>query len=121
MDRLRRAALLTRLVERLRQQGSWCGETHVQKATFLLQRLMKVPLEYEFILYKHGPFSFDLRNELTSLRADDLLLLEPQVPPYGPRMICTERSRKIQALYPKTLRKYEDQLLLSRRNSETRE
>jgi len=43
-----------------------------------LQDLMRVPLELEFILYKHGPFSFDLRSELTSLRADELVKLEPQ-------------------------------------------
>jgi len=78
MDRLRKAALQTRLIEQLRKEGSWCGETHVQKATLFLQDLMRVPLELEFILYKHGPFSFDLRSELTSLRADELVKLEPQ-------------------------------------------
>jgi uncharacterized protein YwgA len=60
MDRLRRAAILTRLIEQLRNGGSWCGETHVQKATFFLQELLNVPLSLDFILYKHGPFSFDL-------------------------------------------------------------
>jgi len=70
MDRLRRAALLTQLIERLRRRGSWCGETHVQKATLFLQDLTRIPMGFDFILYKHGPFSFDLRDELTSLRAD---------------------------------------------------
>ena len=83
MDRLRRAALLTRLIELLRKKGSWCGETHIQKSTFFVQNLMKVPLSFDFILYKHGPFSFDLRDELTGLRADGLIRLEPQWP-YGP-------------------------------------
>jgi hypothetical protein len=106
MDRLRKAALLTRLIEQLRQKGSWCGETHVQKATLFLQDLMLVPLGFEFILYKHGPFSFDLRDELTSLRADELVKLEPQWG-YGPRIVTTDRSKYIQGLYSKTLEKYD--------------
>jgi hypothetical protein len=109
MDRLRRAALLTRLIEQLRRNGSWCGETHVQKATLFLQDLMLVPLGFDFILYKHGPFSFDLRDELTSLRADELVKLEPQRG-YGPRIATTDRSTYIQGLYSKTLEKYDDRI-----------
>ena len=73
MNRLPQAAIVTRLTGRLRDQGSWCGETHLQKAMYFLQELMEVPTGFEFILYMHGPFSFDLRAELTSLRADGLL------------------------------------------------
>jgi hypothetical protein len=109
MDRLIKAALLTRLIEQLRQKGSWCGETHVQKATLFLQDLMLVPLGFEFILYKHGPFSFDLRDELTSLRADELVKLEPQWG-YGPRIGTTEQSKYIQGLYSRTLKKYDDRI-----------
>jgi hypothetical protein len=72
-----------------------------------LQNLMGVPLGFDFILYKHGPFSFDLRDELTSLRADELLQLEPQWP-YGPRFAPTERSDYIQRNCSKTLAKYDD-------------
>jgi|SRR2546421_393437 hypothetical protein len=109
MDRLRRAALLTQLIERLRRRGSWCGETHVQKATLFLQDLTRIPMGFDFILYKHGPFSFDLRDELTSLRADELIKLEPQWP-YGPRIMTTDRSKYIQGLYSKTLEKYNDSI-----------
>jgi hypothetical protein len=111
MDRLRRAAVLTRLIDELRRKGSWCGETHVQKATLLLQDLMLVPLGFDFIIYKHGPFSFDLRDELTSLRADELVKLEPQWG-YGPRITTTDRSRYIQGLYSKTLEKYDESISL---------
>jgi uncharacterized protein YwgA len=110
MDRLKRAALLTKIVDYLRDQDSWCGETHIQKATYFLQELVKIPLEYEFILYKHGPFSFDLRDEITSLRADELFVLEPQNPPYGPRINTTAGSHKIQNKFPKTVAKYRDQI-----------
>jgi uncharacterized protein YwgA len=109
MDRLRRAAVLTRLIEELRQKGSWCGETHVQKATLFLQKLMLVPLGFDFILYKHGPFSFDLRDDLTSLRADELVKLEPQWG-YGPRIATTARSEYIQDLYSKTVETYDERI-----------
>lgn len=110
MNERARDAMLARLVDRLREQGSWSGETHVQKAVFLLQEMLSVPTGYEFILYRHGPFSFDLRDGLTSLRADDLLELEIQPPPYGPKLKTTDLGRQLQGLYPKTLGRYEGHL-----------
>ena len=56
MERLQRASILLRLNEELRKSGSWAGETHMQKATFFLQELLAVPLGFDFVLYKHGPF-----------------------------------------------------------------
>ena len=110
MDRLKRAALLTSLIRKMRDHGSWCGETHIQKAAYFLEDLFMVPMDFGFILYRHGPFSFDLRDELTSMRADDLLEIEPQAPPYGPRIAPTERSEHFKRLFPKTLRKYNNYL-----------
>ena len=109
MDRLKKAALLLRLVEELRKQDNWCGETHIQKSTYLVQELMQVPLEFDFILYKHGPFSFDLRDELTALRADELLKLESRFP-WGPRIAPTDRSEYIQGLSSKTVAKYDNRI-----------
>ena len=109
MDRMKRSALLTRLIARLRESNNWCRETDIQKVVYFAQSLGQIPTEYEFILYKHGPFSFDLRDELTALRADGLLRLEPQRP-YGVRIIPTKQSEYVQKLYPKTLRNYEDKI-----------
>ncbi len=105
MDRLRNAALLTRLIEGLCSKGDWCGETHVQKTAFFVQELLGVPLGFQFILYKHGPFSFDLRDELTALRADGLLELEPRT--YGAQLVPTKQCGYIQGIYPKTTAKYQ--------------
>jgi uncharacterized protein YwgA len=91
MDRIQRASVLLALNEQLRAAGSWAGETHMQKATYFLQHLMGVPLAFDFILYKHGPFSFDLRDELTAMRAQGFLQLEPQYP-YGPTLVAGEKS-----------------------------
>jgi hypothetical protein len=94
------------LVEELKEHGSWAGETHVQKAAFLLQVGAGVPLGYNFTLYKHGPFAFDLRNDLLALRADGVLDIEPQPEPYGPSIVTTSRTPLLQAHYPKTLDRY---------------
>lgn len=94
MERLERYAILFSFTEKLRNKGSWCGETHLQKAVYFLQELLNVDLDYDFILYKHGPFSFDFRDELTSLRADDFLELEVMPPPYGPRFKNTAFAKK---------------------------
>lgn len=110
MNRLQIAALLTNLVRRMRIKGSWCGETHVQKSVYVAQQLAGVPLGFDFILYRHGPFSFELRDELTSLRADGLLQLEPQAFPYGPKFKITDSARKLQQKFPKTIRKHADAL-----------
>jgi hypothetical protein len=70
---------------------------------------MMVPLEFDFILYKHGPFSFDLRDELTGLRADELIRLEAQWP-YGPQIAPTDRSDYIRRIYSRTLGKYDHRI-----------
>jgi uncharacterized protein YwgA len=110
MERLSRAAIVTSLAGRLREAGSWCGETHIQKAFYLLQDMLGVSTDFQFILYKHGPFSFDLSDELTALRGDKLLTLEPQTPPYGPRYARTEMSDRLEEAFRRTVGDYEKQL-----------
>lgn len=106
MERLQKATVLTYLVERLREEGSWAGETHLQKAVFFLQELLGCPWGFDFILYMHGPFSFDLRDELTGLRASLLLTLEPQTPPYGAKFATTEIGANNMTRHQKTLSRY---------------
>lgn len=106
MERNKRAVVLLGLVEGLRNNLSWCGETHIQKAAYFLQEMMQVPLGFDFILYKHGPFSFDLADEITAMRADNLLKLQPQPYPYGPSILRSEASESFMKRFPKTLQKY---------------
>ena len=106
MKRLQRAAILVSLVESLRENESWCGETNVQKASFFLQQLASVPLGFEFVLYKYGPYSFGLTDELTSLRADSILTLETPDPMYGPRYLPDEMSGVILKCFSKTVSLY---------------
>ncbi len=110
MKRMQKVVVLCQLADSMAAKGSWCGETHLQKATYFLQRLLDVPTGFDFILYKYGPFSFDLRDELTAMRADGLLEFAPQPEPYGPSLVPTELSRKVRERFPKTLRRHTEQL-----------
>jgi hypothetical protein len=90
--------------------GSWAGETHIQKAAFFLQDLMGVGLGFDFILYKHGPFSFDLRDELASMQADDLVSVVVRHEGYGPTFVPTQFSEVFLERFPKTQARYRQQI-----------
>src|SRR6266849_277587 len=73
------------VMKALKANGSWCGETHVQKTLFLCQELFGVPSNFKFILYKHGPYSFQLSEHLQGLIADEFIHVRSR-PPYGPSL-----------------------------------
>jgi uncharacterized protein YwgA len=110
MENLNQFSLVLELATSLKKNGSWAGETHLQKAGYFLKSLLNVPLEADFILYKHGPFSFELSDELTSFRGDALLELQPQAPPYGPRYAVTALGESLCEKFPKTISKYDDSI-----------
>lgn len=107
MKRRQRQALLAAVDQRLAAEGSWCGETHLQKTIYFLQTLLKVPTDFEYILYKFGPFSRELRAELATMRADGFLELVPRPQPYGPTLDVTRSAeQQLVARWPKTLERY---------------
>jgi hypothetical protein len=87
MQRIEQSGLIAVLADSLRKRGSWAGETHIQKAGYLLQELLGVPLNMKFILYKHGPFSFELRELLAEMEGEDFIKWEPKPLPYGPSIV----------------------------------
>lgn len=103
-----RAVLIT-LIDALRAKGSWCGETHIQKAAFFLKTLTGVPIDFDFILYKHGPYSFDLHDELSVMRGFGLVDLEVSYP-YGPRIANTDMGKNLMARFPKMPAQYQRQI-----------
>lgn len=102
-----RRAILLSLMSRLHERGSWCGETHVQKAAYFLQEMLDVPLDLNVILYLHGPYSPDISAELSTLRADQMLDVVPLDPRYGPTLALTETAKQLTERNPKTIAKYD--------------
>ena len=109
MNRQQGRAVILTLIDALWENDSWCGETHIQKAAYFLQELTNVPMEFDFILYKHGPFSFDLRDELTSMRADGLLKIKVTYP-YGHRMYIADEGNSFCKRFQKTLGKHKKKI-----------
>jgi hypothetical protein len=110
MKPLAKRALIIALLERMTERGSWCGETHIQKGVYVCQEGLGVPLGYDFILYKHGPFSFDLREDLGSMEADRLLETFLRPYPYGPSLSPGPLAGNLLKQFPKTVARYSRQL-----------
>jgi hypothetical protein len=104
-----RQALLLDLISKLREAGSWTGETHVQKCCYVLQQGLGVPMGFEFFLYKHGPFSFDLRDLLSDMCADLLIEVEPR-PPYGGSLAVQEPGIRLMEGFPSVRKSYQEQV-----------
>ena len=103
-----RCALMVDLVKGLREKGSWCGETHLQKAIFILQDISNSNFGYKFVIYKHGPYSFELNSELTGMRAASILEFQFPREGYGPSISPTSfgewvhkvNNENIEAYFP---------------------
>lgn len=85
MPRSQRWNLIGHMAAALERKGSWTGETHLQKACYFLQTFSGVPLGFDYILYKHGPYSFALSDEIDLMKTCDRLL-PVRRPPYGPTL-----------------------------------
>ena len=105
MDNLVRWSILLELISELKNAGSWCGETHIQKSAFFLEEMLGVPLDLGFMMYKYGPYSFDLNDDLTALRAYNYVSLEPQ-PPYGVTYSLKDEENKLKKFYEDDIEEY---------------
>jgi uncharacterized protein YwgA len=110
MNSLAQEAIIVGLARRLQEHGSWCGETHIQKSAYLASELLRIPFGFDFILYKHGPFSFELREEIDDMRVDGLLERVSQGPRYGPRLLVSDRGHAFEGRFERTMQRYEKAL-----------
>jgi hypothetical protein len=110
VNRLVQEAVLVGLGRRLAERGSWTGETHLQKTAYLAAELEGIDFDFDFILYKHGPFSFELRDELDAMRAEGLIDSVVTDPRYGAKLVITRRGQALERRFAKTMRRYEEPL-----------
>ena len=66
-EELRDWAILGRIVERVEEQKRFCGETLLQKSAYFLKEMFDAPMSAPFRIYYYGPFSFDLRETLSTM------------------------------------------------------
>ena len=110
MTKAQTEAVVLHFARTLRQKDSWCGETHLQKALYFLQQLTGVPLPVRFRLWKHGPYSFDLSDQIGELIGYGLLSVSRNPAPYGPTLLATERAEKLLRCEAETTQQYSAQI-----------
>jgi uncharacterized protein YwgA len=110
MTTLDQASIILKLAALLRKNGSWAGETHIQKSAYFLQELLGVPTSWQFILYKHGPYSFDLTEALNFMEAQDFIRWEPKPFPYGPSISTGARGEQLRDEFPSMPKRYAKQI-----------
>jgi uncharacterized protein YwgA len=110
MPELNSASLILALTERLRDNRSWAGETHIQKAMYVLNRILGVPAPFNFILYKHGPFSFDLRDEIGWMRSSGFLQWEVRSNYYGPSLKIGQFGETLKQQFPQQPNRHSDEI-----------
>lgn len=81
MDFKKHAWILA-VIEGLRKHESWTGKTHVQKTLYLIEAATLSKPPFEFVLYKHGPYSFDAESAIEEMESYGAIAIEP-VPGYG--------------------------------------
>lgn len=78
-------AYILEAIRSLRKSGSWTGRTHVQKTLALVSAIVGADLPFSFVLYKHGPYSFEVNDEIDRMISYDALRSIPQGT-YGPTL-----------------------------------
>jgi hypothetical protein len=110
MPEFKDASLILVLTEKLRENQSWAGETHLQKAVYVLSCVLGVPVPFSFILYKHGPFSFELRDEIGWMRSSGFLEWEVRSNYYGPSLRPGQLGPILKKQFPEQPAKYSDEI-----------
>jgi len=106
MKRRQRQTVLLTLVQFLQNYDIPCRDSTLQPTVYILQNVLGIPLGFMFALYKEAPYSFQLRNEVMAMLADELVQLQYQPYPDSPTLVVTDAGRRLQDRYPKTLHAY---------------
>ncbi len=109
LNNIDRWAVVAEIVNGMRAKGGWAGETHLQKTLFFIQEMLQVPCGYDYVLYKHGPYSFDLHDDLARMFTNSILGIEPR-PPYGPSLKVEDVGVGVIQRRSQTVGQYERQI-----------
>ena len=88
----KRHRLILLVLNCLKEHGSWAGKTHLIKTLYLLKALSKQKIPFDFILYKHGPYSFDIEDELAVMKSYSAIASDTIINGYGESLIPGSNS-----------------------------
>lgn len=90
-------AFILEVINGLKAGGSWTGKTHVQKTMFLVSEATPIQIPFEFVLYKHGPYSFDIETELEQMKSYNAIVVQP-MSGYGVELKPSENAALVARL-----------------------
>ncbi len=76
-------AIILSVIEFLHRHGSWTGKIQIQKALSLLHDKDSAKVPFQFVIYRHGPYSFEVEEELEQMRSYGAIEIEPNAQGYG--------------------------------------
>jgi hypothetical protein len=65
----RKDEIIISVIRNLKENGSLCCKTHIIKTLYLLKATKRIDIPFDFILYKHGPYSFDVEDSLALMKS----------------------------------------------------
>src|SRR5947209_20546127 len=80
------------MIESLRSLGSRAGKTALIKGLFIAEAEGSVEIPFEFFLYKHGPYSTDIEDNIDQMKSYGALKLEPAFDGYGVHLSPAEMA-----------------------------
>ncbi len=78
-----RHALILAMIENLQANGSRTGKVHVIKGLALASMAGFLDIPFEFFLYKHGPYSTDIEQNLEEMVSYDGISIQPAFDGWG--------------------------------------
>jgi uncharacterized protein YwgA len=84
-------AFILEVVEALTRHHGWCGKTQVNKSLYLLEDLARLQVPFQFVLYKHGPYSFEIESSTEEMKSYDAIQIQP-LGGYGVSIAASENA-----------------------------
>lgn len=88
----KRIAIISEIV----QKKPGVGKTAIMKFVFLLQKVYKVPLGYNFEIYTYGPYSSEVMEDIDFANQQEIITIHREIYPNGVSGYRIEPSRKLE-------------------------
>ncbi len=85
-------ALILAMIDGLKAHRTRTGKTHVIKGLFLGKAAGLLDVPFDFFLYKHGPYSTDVEEQLEQMKSYGAVALDPAFDGYGVLLRPAEKA-----------------------------
>ena len=100
MEIYERYAIVLYTIKKWNEVKNTCNEKQLQKSLYVLESIDKEVIEYKFIVFKNNPYSYELRDDLGSMEAENLLEVE-RLEPFGINVLLNHHGEELISFYSK--------------------